>query len=111
MLVDVVHLDVPGPRGIALGGNGANEVMVTDIGRHPHRLAGLHVGSEADHQARQPPAAPVESQICHSPPRRTGTRSPERVTPSTSISRAPIMKSMWIELVLMCACSASSATA
>ena len=37
---------------------------------------------------------------CQSPSRSTGTRSPSRVTPVTSSSGEPIMKSMWIPLLL-----------
>src|SRR5262245_57076452 len=49
-----------------------------------------------------------QPQICHAPPRRRGTASPSRVTPSTSSSGEPIMKSTWTELVLIRAMSSGS---
>ena len=48
--------------------------------------------------------------ICQEPPRRTGTRSPSRVMPSTSTSLLPIMKSTWMSLTLTRSRSASSST-
>ena len=50
-------------------------------------------------------------QICQAPAaRRTGTRSPSRVMPSTSTSLLPIMKSTWMSLTFTRSRSASSST-
>ena len=53
----------------------------------------------------------VATQICQSPSRRTGTRSPAVVMPVTSSSFEPIMKSMWIPLWLRRSRSSSPAEA
>src|SRR4029079_4230311 len=91
-------------------GHGAHQLTVVDVATHHHRLPGLDVGAAPDQQPRQPAPAFVDRQICHSPPRSTGTRVPSSCTPSTSISGLPIMKSMWIELEFTCCLSPSSLT-
>ena len=108
--VEVVELNEPGTRQVALVGHGAHQLTVVDVATHHHRLAGLDVGAEPDQQPRQPAPALVDRQICHSPPRSTGTRAPSSFTPSTSISGLPIMKSMWMELEFTCCLSRSSLT-
>src|SRR5205823_5789800 len=108
--IDVVDLDVDRARLVARRGDVAQQIAIGQIAGHQHDLTGLHVGSEGRGQLGQPAAALRERQICHSPPRNSGTRAPSASTPSTSTSGLPIMKSMWMELVLTASRSACSST-
>ena len=60
-------------------------------------------GEPSARQGRRAPRSATRrrAQTCQSPRRRTGTSVPSACTPVTETSSEPIMKSMWIELLLI----------
>ena len=85
----------------------ADDLLGAEVGEDLHLLALLDVGAYLDDQLGE---ALRVRQTCQAPPRRTGTRSPSRVIPSTSTSELPIMKSTWMPLRLARAWSVSSSS-
>ena len=109
-----LHQRVPPPdvdeaRALAIGGSGdrAHDLLGPEVGQDLDLLALLDVRADLDDQLGE---ALRVAQICHAPPRRTGTVAPSRVIPSTSTSGLPIMKSTWRSLRFARARSASSSS-
>ena len=94
--VDVAHVDVAGAGAIGGTRDLAHDRRVLEPGEHLDQLARLDVGADADDQLRVALLALRcrHSGSCHTSSRRSGTTRPSRVTPSTSTSGPPIMKSV-----------------
>ncbi len=103
VLVGVVDVDVARTSFVRRSRDRARDGRVLDSRDHLHELSRLHVRADPDCQLGVPGDAGLvrQSGSCHVSSRRIGIDFPSFVTPSTSSSGPPIMKSVCTDETFM----------